>query len=665
MKKFLSALLAVIIFAAAAAIPASAAQDAYTKKEITAYLFSKDDTTTLTCLFKEDNPSLPYISLTDYLKPIYKEPFSVKKESGGVFTAGNKNGSFKIDVEKDTVTFDDYETVMMKDANPPMEKAQSKFLDDNNDLEYVSDPKPITYDLSAYGIDLLADDGNVYFPLTTVSDIFCTTYFAAQYINGEIYFIKVMDEKKYYEDYERYSAEKRDKNLIDYTYNELCFVFDNLYGAPSKCMLADSIRENGFDKTLETYDDTTKQIKKLLNSESMEDFFEALIILDLYLNDGGHTALSAGIVQASEKSESINITKKVQELVQKDENLLAMAAKSMVGMNASAEIEAVKTASLEKYTVVKAWDKALFLQDGDTGVYIFDEFWDSSVDEFKWSLDYAKDNGIKNFVIDLSCNTGGSADVVTYMMAVMTKQNEYTTTQINTNSNNVFRTTNKVDINLDGKFDDKDKETVYDFNFGILTSTVSFSSANMLPCVAQDNSIPTLGETSGGGACMVSMLTMPEAGLYAISGPITYKRSDGGDPDKGAVPNFYLVTPGMAEVGIPADYTNIFDLKTISEDITKFYKDPSAYEPSEPEPIPAITETVKPAAADSTAKTVIPVFWIVAIIIVLIILIILIIVLVVHKKKAKANGTVNTNDDGNEAEATGESSDSDDGNTPQ
>ena len=75
----------------------------------------------------------------------------------------------------------------------------------------------------------------------------------------------------------------------------------------------------------------------------------------------------------------------------------------------------LENTELEKYELVKSWDEgsgSRFYRVGDTGVFVFDSFLNEVVYAFKWSLDYAKENGIKNFVIDVSCNKGGLSSVL-------------------------------------------------------------------------------------------------------------------------------------------------------------------------------------------------------------------------------------------------------------
>lgn len=639
MKKTLSILLvSLILLTSVAMLPASAAADkiTYTEKEVKAYLYSMDDTITLNCLFRDDIPELPYIDVTDYLNQFYKADFTEKDNGDGTFTVSNKNGDFIVDAEKDIIHFDCFEQIAYKDTEQPVSNMESKFLDTDNNYEVVGETKAYDYSLGNYDIDITSKDGRVYLPLTSISDLFSCTYFVGQYLGGEIYFIKSMEEKKYFDDAKYYEQmAKRTEGLVNYTYSELCFVMDNLYGYPPKCKLASSVKEKGFDRTLEEYDENTKQLKSMLKTDDITDFWFGLLLLDGYFNDGGHTSLSLGAMEYLEAHSDSAFSQELQSRMQDPDNIATVAQlmqDALVGAQTREALKAQQKNDLAKYKVVKEWDKAVFVQDGDTGLFSFDSFVDEAVDQLKWSLDYAKENGIKNFVIDVTTNGGGSSAVVMYIMAVLTHQNQFTLNLTNAVTDNRLTSESMVDVNLDGKFDEKDIEVGYDFNFAILTTNCSFSSANMLPCVAQDNGIPIIGETSGGGTCMISKQTYPAFGNYAISNQLMMTHENGKDLDAGAAPNFSLVTPGVPEMGISADYKNLYDLKTISKDIVEFYKNPEAHKPATVDQSLPIANIVSSDNNSSSKTTLI----IVLIAVLAVIVIVVVLIIVIRKRRVRA-----------------------------
>ena len=67
---------------------------------------------------------------------------------------------------------------------------------------------------------------------------------------------------------------------------------DYMYGCPPSCFLADSIKHNGFDTTLENFSDETSLVKACLQSDKTGEFLCGLAILAEMMYDGGHTDLS-------------------------------------------------------------------------------------------------------------------------------------------------------------------------------------------------------------------------------------------------------------------------------------------------------------------------------------------------------------------------------------
>jgi hypothetical protein len=101
------------------------------------------------------------------------------------------------------------------------------------------------------------------------------------------------------------------------------------------------------------------------------------------------------------------------------------------------------------------------------------------------------------------------------------------------------------DCNLDGVIDENDKLiSGGDFNIYCLTSSVSFSCANLLPHMLRDSNpeIKIIGHQSAGGECCVLPCTSVYGTLYTISGYSAARM-------KGS--NNELVT---TDLGVPVDY---------------------------------------------------------------------------------------------------------------
>lgn len=558
----------------------SAAERAYTEKEIDAYLFSMEDTAKLKCLMYDDMPSMPYVSITDYLGKIVEKEFSIAESGKGVYTVKSPTEkTMVIDTGKDTVHFDNFEDFFPKAAadadNDGPEAAYIK------DFEIVVEGKQNALDLEfgKYQIDITAVNGAVYLPLTTLSDLFADTALTAVYLSDKIFF---MQGNKAYFDEEIFRSTPRSADLIEYSYRELCFVFDYLFGYPPKSELGAKIKENnGFDGLISNTE-FGKTVKPLLMSESVTDYYIGLILIDNMLDDGGHSTLSVGYTKALLAEVPGSFVENVNAIMENanDPNAVVIAQniKSFTEHGESFEqLSKLRTQSYSQYELVKTWEDenepdesesfiAQLVMADDTAIFLFNEFKDEVVPAFKWSLDYAKEKDAKNFVVDLSMNGGGSSGVLVYMMSVMTGKSEFYVK--NTINGNIVRQKSVIDKNLDNVIDEKDNEVSYDFRFAVLTTRKSFSCANYLPCLLQQAQIPVIGETSGGGTCFIMEMSLPCAVPYSLSGFKMMVDEKGNDVEKGAKPDYETVT---VDADGNADYAKLYDIAAIRTFLDEYY----------------------------------------------------------------------------------------------
>ena len=123
------------------------------------------------------------------------------------------------------------------------------------------------------------------------------------------------------------------------------------------------------------------------------------------------------------------------------------------------------------------------------------------------------DPEVKNFVLDISTNGGGSSDIALFITSTFCNKSDLYYDNVLTGQK--MKTTFEVDRNLDGKFDEKDAEVKYHLNFALLVSPYSFSCANLLPALLKDYGMPIIGQQTGGGSCYV--LYNPSADGFGYS----------------------------------------------------------------------------------------------------------------------------------------------------
>ena len=585
MKKALppiSAALAVsLLVGTALPLTASAAEDTISMKDTTAYIYNMDTTETLPCLYKSSMPDMAFISTVDYLKHIYVDEPTEEKNADGTYTITNPRGTMVIDYQNDTLHFDSFE-----DFSSAKENVDGTEMDVPYLKEYApvieGEQNGLDLDLSPYKIDIIEYDGKTYFPVSSIGLLFGATYNTAVYCEGAVYFIHCADivmDNCYFANKAAYNTLTRSKDLVELTYNDLCFAFDKLYGRPAQAEIASVVEEKGFDEALDVYNDDTRRAKELLLSDNMVDYVLGTAYLGQAFADGGHTAVNyPAILSVLTPGTAVNgeLNRLLNTEDFRDRQAMIYLINSLTASQRATNMAAFRSSQYKEDDLVQAWDdksKAKLYVTGDTAVFAFDSFVNEAVYHFKWSLDYAKEKGVKRFAIDLSCNSGGNAAVVMYIMAMITNKNEdsYTASyrKMQTLTGNLTRVDNDLDLNLDGVINDLDKSVYYDFEYAFITSNISYSCGNLLPCLAKDAGFPILGERSGGGACSLLIAYTPETFFYTMSSYNKFITKDNKDVDSGAALDYDLTK--QASDGSGTDYTGLYDAAAYSTLIDEFY----------------------------------------------------------------------------------------------
>ena len=591
MKKLLSSvsviLVLVMLLSMASPLTAFAAGDGITVKDLTAHIYNMDDTETMQCLFKSSMPDMAFISTVDFLKHIYVDEPTEVKNADGTYTITNPKGTMVIDPQHDTLHFDYFEDFIS--AKPNVDGTEM-------DVPYLKEYAPVNegekngldLDLSPYKIDIIEYDGKTYFPVSSIGLLFSETYNTAVYNKDNIYFIHTSDIVMgtcYFKNTTVYDTLERSKDLVELSYNDLCFAVDNLYGRPAQAEIASMLEEKSFDEMLDEYNDDTRRAKELLLSESTIDYVLGTAYLGQVLFDGGHTALNYPAVLAF-LTPGTAVYDEISELGDsedfRDRQAVDYTFKSLGSSQRSADMSELRSDEYANYELVNAWDdqsaSKLYVA-GDTAVFAFNKFINEAAYHFKWSLDYAKERGIKRFVIDLSCNSGGSAAVVMYIMAMITNKDKdsYSASyrKLQTLTGNITRIDHDIYLNLDGEINDLDKSVYYDFEYAFITSKISYSCGNLLPCLAKEAGFPILGERSGGGACSLFIAYTPETFFYTLSSYNKFITKDNKDVDNGAELDFDLTKRVTDDEGNESiDYSGLYDLEDISRKIDALYNGP-------------------------------------------------------------------------------------------
>ncbi len=202
---------------------------------------------TVNVRFYDDMPSVPYISVSDFqslLKP--GTTVSVTKTGDGVYQLQNAGGKATVNTTDDTMAFDDYMgfTNLMDLLQPGMDNAyydEGAFVRYNHQTLTGGSPA-VSFDYGKYAIDLRGDDTGVYFPFTTLADLYADLFYHNAACNGaKVVVAKREDDGWGVDDLDPdFTTESimktgtRAADLAAYSYRELCFVLDHFYGSPDE-----------------------------------------------------------------------------------------------------------------------------------------------------------------------------------------------------------------------------------------------------------------------------------------------------------------------------------------------------------------------------------------------------------------------------------------------
>ena len=592
MKKriaFLSLLIAsAVLIGALLPVTAVADGETYELRNVTAYLYDLDHSETLTCAFFPDLPDEPYVSVVDYLSRTYTTAYEETEDGSGRHVISNEYGKMTVDCAKETVTFNNYFTFSSYGADQEGTSLDSPFCEDG-ETQIVSEPKDLTIELANYHFDLVSIGGKCYFPLSVLSGLFTVSYNAAEYVNGNLYFLHTMENRAcdgYFDKRSLYDSLERDPAMAAYTYDVLCFTMDLLYGRPMKSSLSADIGDKGLDRTLED-NERAAGIKELLLSNDLLDFFAGMAALDALLFDGGHTVMYAEQLKESgayPDTEFAGFWNAIMTNTSTDPRATTVIngiGYSSVQSMPTLVIGSQRDQALEAYEQVRSWPmgegQIVLTVHGDTALFTFDSFYNEVIEPFKWSLDYAVEKGLKNFVLDLSNNGGGSSAVLLYLLGMMTHSADVDMVNLETVSNTTTRVGTRLDLNLDGVFDEQDDAVSYDLNFAVLTTKKSFSCGNLLPVLAKAEGILILGQTSGGGECAITKQYLPGGHYFYMSCCHKFPAVNGRAVDLGAEVDYDLaVVTNEQEVGAFGkvtlyDYSGLYDIDNLSAKIREFY----------------------------------------------------------------------------------------------
>ena len=437
--------------------------------------------------------------------PTMQYSFSLDKK-GSVVTITRKNtnasayddGAYmKMDFDKDTIEFSDYNLFTLKaGASTLLDLTALPGYNAQGEPQLIQKVETGTFDrygdvlkldLKKYNIDLIQQGDQYYIPMQTISDIvLAPSRMKNLFFNGKVLIADSTNAEGNQIYYDAPTGE-RSKELAEFGYNEFCLMLDTVYG------LRDTHEIDSFDNFFQNV-----AFDAVLKGSSVVDADKAVYrLINDYLDDG-HSSWSG----FSYLSGQINY-------------------KPALGPSETRYINNAKIyrAEREKYypegvpgyqevgdTAYVTFDKFDLLYLADLEYYYTEEDPNKFSDKdtiglmMKSHYNISKNPNIKNVVLDLSMNSGGAVD--TAMFVISWFLGESTLALKDTMTGAMCSTTYKADVNRDRKFDAND--TLQGKRLFCLTSPLSFSCGNLVPCIFRESGrVTLLGRTTGGGSCAV------------------------------------------------------------------------------------------------------------------------------------------------------------------
>ena len=444
------------------------------------------------------------------------------------------------------------ETVLGEDGQPLIYLLSTE----DSETSYARTGSGIMGSFDDYEIPVYWTDDDLYLPIAVMNNICgCGSALNIVYLNGCAYTIaggqldstnkddSGMTMADYY-----YAAGpgERSESLAALTYNVLCMELDLNYGLKSAHGIGDS-----FDEFFETVG-----LADGLKATDGQTFHNALTELTRAYFCDFHSAVEAASPFAGQgyKYQMKSYPSAMQNALDARDRFI------------NARVDAGLAEKREEEYHEQEYAIEAYREIGDTAYVTFDCFYYNGVVPY-YSEEYKAENycdydtislivyahsqitrensPIRKVVLDLSCNGGGAADTALYVVSWMLGDCKLSTTDPTTSAN--YTVVYKADVDLDGRITENDSLQGRGLKLYCLTSPVSFSCGNLVPCLFKESGkVVLLGQTSGGGACVVHTSVAADGTIFCYSGNrhiCTVKNGSYYSVDQGAAPDFTISDP--------------------------------------------------------------------------------------------------------------------------
>lgn len=561
---------------------------------------------------------VPFISAADYLALLYEGRERISMENGRM-KIGVNGAEAVIDPYADTIRFEN--PARFRSAGEIdgciVEAMEFNVITASAKHSSVqAKAEPVTIRLKDYRLPVVAYGDMILMPFLALQNTFgCVLHNTVLAYNGKDYYNVfladsfIVDEKH---------ADAKDSPYIRAIHSgpfskkkKVTQAYAD-YGYYSICLLLDLSFGHKEEKNITTFDEyfTRMNAKASLCSTNPATAMTTEFMLFNYLFDSGHDALFSletvfgnpaelDLSEARDIADDIMKSEEGRELFEKqqaaDDEEKELTANAVIGALLEKGLKVPEIAPLILWGAAMKRNRPENYGDerldyaGDTAVIYFNAFKDDYRRTPSYYLDPIKEEDrekstfaffhecfrdirehqeVKNVVINISDNGGGSAAALICVLGFFSRDGEVRITNRDMLAGNYREEWYHVDTNLDGVADDNDGfGGLYDFY--IMCSGDSYSCGNALPYFAQqDGMAKIIGTAPGGGDCVLASFIDAYGRCAYYSGMLKLGKDDG----SGFVSNEKAAKPDLNMMPSVLDVNSVpwFDPEGIADAVRQY-----------------------------------------------------------------------------------------------
>ncbi|BDX52633.1 peptidase S41 [Metamycoplasma equirhinis] len=379
------------------------------------------------------------------------------------------------------------------------------------------DNKGVTFNLAKYDMDILYHKGKLLIPFSIFNTLYMSQAFTNMYFNGKK-FVNVFAGMDSYGETDKDTRKKiRDNELVgksqskelrQATYNHFLFTMDYFYGL------------KGYKK-IDSFDNyISKKNKEKFLSTNAEDYNEAYVnIFHKQLNEL-HTRMNSLSYYESDWSKprlgALKIKDTQGEYLKKfyaNRKMLRESFEKRFG-----EISKFQPKDYIRYHNKTAIVNVFEFVDGEKDQIQGEDAWkyDTYYLMRKLMDEVKQKTEIKNIILDISLNGGGSVNAMVRALGFMT-DDPILNREYDVLNRRADLTKSRVDTDGDGNYDN---DAYKQYNWNLLVSLNTFSAANQLTSIVKEMKIAKIiGQRTGGGMSAIMPFTLMDGTTVTISSP--------------------------------------------------------------------------------------------------------------------------------------------------